>query len=171
MLLDYWLAAYLGRGWLRVRSGLRLRLVNAEMPDLCVAVARRQALPAESLWGAEDFAVRVWARIGLVAVVLMGAVGMVAKALAHGAVPLPIISVVIAFICLAGVAFAQAGMSRYRSDRIRLYLRGAGAEAYGQPLPQDAAGLPRRADFWVMLVIAVAVSGILLYAGTRSLHT
>jgi hypothetical protein len=171
MLFDYWLAAYLGRVWLIVRSGLRLRLVNADMPGLCAALARGKVLSAESLWGAEDFAVRVWVRTGLVAVVLMGTVGMVAKALAHGAVAVPVISVVAVLICLSGVAFAQAGMSRYRSDRIRIYLRGAGASAYGQPLPQDAAGLPRRADFWVMLLIAVAVFGILFYSGTRSLHT
>jgi hypothetical protein len=45
--------------------------------------------------------------------------------------------------------------------------RGAGVRAV-PGLPAGSLGRSRRWDFWVMLVLAVAAFGILLYAGTRS---
>ena len=62
---------------------------------------------------------------------------------------------------------AQMGLIRYRSTRIRFYLLKAGPQADDEPLPPGAPGLPRRSDFWIMLVIAVAVFAIILYASTR----
>ncbi len=65
---------------------------------------------------------------------------------------------------------AQTGLIRYRSTRIRFYLLKAGLQADDEPLPPGAPGLARRSDFWIMLVIAVAVFAIILYASTRPGH-
>jgi len=65
---------------------------------------------------------------------------------------------------------AQMGLIRYRSNRIRFYLLKAGPQADDEPLPPGAPGLPRRSDFWIMLVIAVTLFAIILY-GTSALGT
>jgi len=65
---------------------------------------------------------------------------------------------------------AQMGLIRYRSNRIRFYLLKAGPQADDEPLPPGAPGLPRRSDFWIMLVIAVTLFAIILYGSTRPGH-
>jgi hypothetical protein len=76
-------------------------------------------------------------------------------------------SILAILVCLMTVGLAQMGLLRYRADRTGRYLRAAGDEGGGKPLPPGSLGRPTRFDFWVMLMVAVAVFGILLYAGTR----
>ena len=80
------------------------------------------------------------------------------------------VSLIFGLGCLTGVAMLQMALLSFRSSQIRLYLRTAGPRAGDLLLPAGSLGLPRRRDFWVMLIIAVAVFGILLYAGTRTGH-
>src|SRR6266851_7877004 len=58
VIVEYWLASYLGRAWLWLHKDLRPKL--GELPGLCTMVAHRNSLGAGQLWRAQDFAVRVW---------------------------------------------------------------------------------------------------------------
>jgi hypothetical protein len=161
-MVDYWLADYFGRAWLRVHKGLAPGL--GHLTGLCQAVARCEPLPAGQLWQAQDFAVRVWWRSGMASVLALVVIGITAKEVAQGAVLSAAVAVVATLSCFMAVAGAQVVMLRYRSDRTRLYLRKAGAPAREQPLPPGSPGLPRRSDFWLMLIITLAVVGILWIA-------
>lgn len=169
MLVEYWLAGHFGRAWLWLHRSLEPEF--GVLPSQCTQVARGNTLPAEQLWRAQDFAVRVWWRFGMAVFLLifpvigLGAVlnpGPAGRDAGGG--------LIFGFGCVTGAALAQAGLIRYRSDRTRLSVIKSGPQGAGQPLPAGAPGLPRHADFWVMLVIACAVFAILLYAGTRSPH-
>jgi hypothetical protein len=162
-MVDYWLAGYFGRAWLWLRKGLRPRL--NDLTGLSQMVARGEPLPASQLWQAQDFAVRVWWRFGMASVLSMVVVGIIAKAVAHGLVLDVAVGVVATLACLMAVAGAQVFMLRYRSDRTRLYIRKAGGPAGEEPLPPGSPGLPRRSDFWLMLISAVTLFGILAIAG------
>lgn len=159
MIVEYWLASYLGRAWLWLHKGLRPKL--GELPALCVLVAHGNSLAAGQLWRAQDFAVRVWWRFGMVSVLAMLVIGVIAKAAAHGPVLDVAVGVAVTLLCFMAVAGAQVFMIRYRSDRTRLYMSKADAGAGEQPLPLGSPGLPRRSDFWLMLISAVAILGIL----------
>jgi len=72
--------------------------------------------------------------------------------------------------CLGGIAVLQMLVLSYRASQVQWYLDGADPGAVEEPLPRGSLGLPSRWDFWMMLVIGIAVFAILLYAGTRSSH-
>ncbi len=168
-MVDYWLASRFGRVWLRWHGSLRPLLGG--LPGECARVARGEPLSAERLWRAQDFAVRVWWRFGMVSLVPLIPVGLALSAWRH--VPWAAALLGWSFLGLVGLAtaaMAQGGMIRYRSDRIRLYLLRADPEAAGEPLLSGSPGCPRRSDFWLMLVIAFAGSAILFYAGTPHGH-
>lgn len=166
VLMDYWLAGQIGRLWLMARPGLRDRL--EEMPAACLALANSEPVPASVTWRAQEFALRVWGRFALVVVVPGFVVIGIAAALHPGQTGTDAgASILAGLVCLMTVGLAQMGLLRYRADKTRRYLRAAGAEGGGKPLPPDSLGRPTRFDFWVMLMIAMAVFGILLYAGTR----
>jgi len=167
MLVEYWLAGCLGRAWLRLHKSPEFGVLSGE----CARVARGSALAAEQLWRAQDFAVRVWWRFGMAVFLLVFPVIGLGALLDPGPAGRDAgAGLIFGLGCVTGAALAQAGLIRYRSGRTRLYLIKSGPQGAGQPLPPGAPGLPRRADFWVMLVIACAVFAILLYAGTRSPH-
>ncbi|MDX6395269.1 MAG: hypothetical protein QOJ73_6332 [Streptosporangiaceae bacterium] len=167
VIVEYWLASYLGRAWLWLHKDLRPKL--GELPGLCALVAHGNSLEAGQLWRAQDFAVRVWWRFGMTAIVLVLPIIGIGAAMRPGRVGTDIGSyIMLGLGALTGVALAQMGLLRYRADRTRFYLARAGWQAGGQPLPPGAAGLPRRADFWLMALIAVAAFAILLFAATRS---
>lgn len=165
MLVDYWFAGQLGRVWLCIRRGLHLRLVNAEAPGLCKIVARGARLHAASLWRVQDFAVRVWWRFGFAVVILMSAFAMTTKATSGGAVSGIALAVFAALASVSAVGIMEAIVVRYRSDRTRLYLRRAGPVAKENPLPNGSPGLPRWYDFWMILLIGIAVFVFLLAGG------
>lgn len=71
---------------------------------------------------------------------------------------------------VVSAALLVAGLLRFRSDRIKQYLLHSDPLAADEQLPNDCLGIPRRADFWIVLLIAETVFAILLYAGTRSSH-
>jgi hypothetical protein len=167
--LEYWLAGKFGLVWLRLHASLRLRL--GELPAECALLAGGHALPAGRLSRAQGFAASVWWRVGLVAALLIFPVISAAAALGADQTATDVaVSLIFGLGCLAGVAILQMALLSFRSSQIRLYLRTVGPQAGDLPLPAGSLGLPRRWDFWVMLTIAAAVFGILLYAGTRTGH-
>jgi len=100
----------------------------------------------------------------------MVVIGLAAKEAAGGAAPRPVVAVAIALVFVMTVAGAQVLTIHYRSDRIRLYLRKAGAEAGTTPLPAGAPGMPRWFDFWVTAAIAATVFAGLLNWALHSSH-
>lgn len=77
VIVEYWLASWFGQAWLGLRGGLRSRL--AQLPGWCREVARGEPLAVGQLWQVQDFAVRVWWRFGMVAVLLiLPVIGVVA---------------------------------------------------------------------------------------------
>lgn len=167
--MEYWLASYFGRVWLCLHWSLKPRY--GVLPGECALVARGEPLPAEQLWRTQDFAVRVWWRFGVAVFLLVFPVIGLGAVLNPGPVGRDVGGgLIFGFGCVACAALAQAGLIRYRSDRTRLYLIKSGPQGASQPLPSGAPGLPRRFDFWVMLVLALIIFGILLYAGTRAAH-
>jgi hypothetical protein len=161
VLVDYWVAARVGRWWQRVARP-RLRGPIGYLSGECDLIARGASLPAGRLWRAQDFAARDWTRLMLSLAILAFPVSGIMFALLRGAAQTVVVVVVIgAGGLLAALAGLQVGMVWYRSARTRLYLREAGPDARDEPLGQDEPGLPRRYDFWVTLAAGVAAEAIL----------
>jgi hypothetical protein len=166
---EYWLAGQLGKAWLWARPGLCDRLGG--MPAACQSIARGEPTPAEQIWRAQEFAVRVWWRfavviaipsflvIGVAAIVKPGPDGRDWAAAILGALGTLMI-----------VGLGEAAVLRYRADQTQRYLLAGGAEARDKPLPAHTTGHPRRYDFWLMLSLVLLVCAILFYASTRSPH-
>jgi hypothetical protein len=169
VIVEYWLAGRFGRAWLWLHRSLEPKF--GLLPGECTQVAHGNTLPAEQLWRTQDFAVRVWWRFGMAVFLLVFSVIGLGALLNPGPVGTDVgTSLIFGFGCVTGAALAQAGLIRYRSDRTRLYLIKSGPQGAGQPLPPGAPGLPRRFDFWIMLMLALIVFAILIYAATRSAH-
>jgi hypothetical protein len=172
VLVEYWLACYLGRAWLLARRRLNFRPVNEGLPEVCREVAHGYQVPAGRLWLAQDFAVRVWWRsamaAGLIFVPLVFALGISVQ-LRWRAAETALTWLDYAVGASAIVALAQMGLIRYRSNQNRLWWTKEKASPQ-EPLPAGSDGLPRRSDFWLATVLALAACFILGYAGTRSPH-
>lgn len=168
MFIAYWLACYLGQIWQRLRRTLHLRPVNDGLPDLCLRVARGDAVPASILFMVQDFAVRVWWRAGMAAILLVFPVIAVTAALGPGrSGTATSVAIIFVLACLMVISGAQAGMIRYRSYQTRSHLGTADRSPNDVGL-SESAGRPRKADFWLMSAIALGLCAILIYAGTRS---
>jgi len=169
VIAEYWIAGHLGRAWLAVCRHLRARLGG--LPGECALVARGESLSAGRLWLVQDFAVRVWWRLAVAAIVLALPAGGSLALLSPGQVMWTVAAVAVAVLSgVTGAALAQLGMIRYRSSQTGRYLLKAGPQAGSEPLPPGAAGLPRHSDFWVMLAVALAAFGVLFYAGAQAPH-
>jgi hypothetical protein len=169
MMVEFWLADWFGRAWLRLHGSLRPKI--GDLPDECALVARGERLPASRLWRAQDFAVRAWARFAIAMIVPLFPVGF-AVGIFSGlpAAEIVVTGLFFAILCAAAAAMGQAAMIRYRSDQNRRYWIRAGQAARDEPLPEGSRGLPAARDFWIMLTLTTAVFLVLLYAGTRSAH-
>ena len=170
VLMDYWLAEWMGRMWLRARPSLRDSW--SDMPSTCHALAVGEVVSAAETWRAQEFALRVWARFAIVVLLPAFLIIAVAAAVRPGQDGRNVAAAIVGILgTLMIVGLAQMGLLRYRADRTRRYLTAAGSQAAGEPLPDDADGRPRRYDFWVMLIITIAVCAILWFASGRSPQT
>jgi len=169
-MVEYWLASKFGQLWLSLHKGLRPAL--GEMPTECARLARGQRFTADRLHRAQGFAARVWWRAGMASVLLVFPVIGVSAAVRPGRIGTDTAVVLIFGLgCLAGLAMLQMGLISFRGGQTRLHMVTAGPNARDEPLPPGSLGLPSRFDFWVIMVVAMAVFGILLYAGTRTVHS
>jgi hypothetical protein len=167
VMIDYWLAGLLGQVWLRFRKNLRDRL--GDLPDLCRSVSRGQDLPAGQLWRVQNFAVAIWWRVALVTFVLMGAVGLTAKALSpHRASPGLVGGAVLILSWLAVATFGQVFVARQRSYSVRSYMRHSHDPLGQSPLPPGSWGRPKPADFWVALILTIGLAAAIWYFGAHS---
>ncbi|MBO0823401.1 MAG: hypothetical protein J2P27_06020 [Actinobacteria bacterium] len=172
VLVEFWLACYLGRAWLLARRFLHLRPVNDGLPEVCSQVARRDQLPAGVLFTAQDFAARVWSRAAMAALLLAFPVGFalgISAQLRWGMAETALSWLFYAIGTAMIVALAQMGLIRYRSNQNRRWWTREKSSPE-QPLPEGSDGLPKRSDFWLAALLAVAAFLILLYASTRSPH-
>lgn len=172
VLVDFWLACYLGRAWLLARRFLHLRPVNDGLPEVCRQVASGHQLPAGVLFLAQDFAARVWWRfsmaVGLLFLPLIVALG-ISVHLRWRAAETALTWLLYAIIAAALVGLAQMGLLRYRSNQNRRWWTREKSSP-DEPLPAGSDGLPRRSDFWLATLLAVTACLILGYASTRSSH-
>jgi hypothetical protein len=163
MLMDYWLAGWLGRAWMWLRISSRAE--NADMPGLCAAVARGETMSARRLCQVQDFAVAVWLRACIVPLITFITAGVVAKIVyGRAGVPTALVeSVGSVLILLMGVAGAETTLLSYRARQSRLFLSGS---RWGSPQGR----LPRRSDFWLALALGLGGTGVLLLAGFGGRH-
>ena len=166
MLVEFYLAAHLGRVWLRLHPALKQRLGDG--PNVCMTAAVDREINPASLWRAQEFAVRVWWRAAMASLVVFFPVEVAIVA------PLPpssrIGGLLIGILTLLWAAVAMTAMvqmmiSRYRADQTALYIAKGGTK----PLDGYENGYPTPYDFFVGTGIAVIVAGLLGYAGLHSL--
>jgi hypothetical protein len=166
VMLEYWLASKFGQLWLHLHKSLGS--VLGEMPGECALFARGHQFSADRLYRVQRFAASVWWRVGMVAVALLFPVIGISALVRPGRAGTDVaVGIMILPVGVAAIAMLQMGLLSFRSGQIRWYLVKAGPHAADEPLPPGSLGLPTRWDFWVMLIVAVTVFGILLYAGTR----
>lgn len=170
MVVEFWLADWFGRAWLRLHSSLRPAL--GDLPGECALVARGEQMPAGRLWRAQDFAARVWWRFAMVMCLLLFPFGFalgVSAQLGLQAAETALMWLLYSIGAAMMAGIGQAAMMRHRSgeNQRSWTMRLASRE---EPLPEWSDGLPRRSDFWLVTLLTVGVFLILLYAGTRSPH-
>ena len=166
MLVDYWLACKIGRLRSRMRPAMRLRPLDTGLPGLCRRVASGEQLPAGLLRQAQWFAVACWQWLAGLLLVLMLAVGILLSVVHRVHPAASVLSgLFVALLFLLAAAMSQSVMAIYRVGKTRNYLRQSDFEARDRILPLDSGGLPRRADFWGVLVAAEAVTAVLALAG------
>jgi hypothetical protein len=163
MLVEYYLASRLGRVWLRLHPGLKVRIGDG--PDLCLTAAKDRQIQPAQLWRAQEFAVRIWWRAGMAAVMLTLPVIGLSAAVRPGPVGTDVgVGVILGLGCLAAVAMLQMLVIRLRADQTRRYLLRGGSK----PLDAYEGGYPTRFDFWAAAAVALIMVAILGYAGLRS---
>jgi hypothetical protein len=168
VLFDYWVAGRLGRIWLAVRGPGRVRTAKRDLPEACLRLAGGEPLSAALLLQAQEYAMWMWWRMGLAALLLVFPVILAVAAAQHVQVAVDALlgaGIAEGFVMMA--ALSVGGLIAFRCGRTRDYVR-ANPGAVGEPLPKGELGLPSRADFWVMTVIGVVVFAALLYAAFSS---
>jgi len=166
MLVEFYLAAQLGRIWLRLHPALKQRVGDG--PDLCLRAAKDREINPALLWRAQEFAVRVWWRAAMASMVVFFA-------------PIAAISLILGpksrleswlIRCLgllwaatAMTAMVQMMISRYRADQTARYI----AKGDTKPLDGYENGYPTQYDFSFGTGVAVIVAVILGYGGLHSL--
>ena len=166
MLVEFYLAARLGRVWLRLHPGLKQRL--GDCPDACMMAAVDRDINPALLWRAQEFAVRVWWRTAMASLVVFFPL-IVAISLILGPnsrVEGWLIGILgLLWGAVAMTAMIQMMISRYRADQTARYIAKGGAK----PLDGYENGYPTGYDFSLGTGLAVLVAGLLGYAGLHSL--
>jgi hypothetical protein len=166
MLVEFYLAAGLGRVWLRLHPALRRHLGSG--PDACLMAAVNREIPPAVLWRAQEFAVRVWWRTAMAALLVFFAIALIiATVFGRGSRTGDWLgaSVTIVFVAVMAAAMVQMMISRYRADQTGRYIARGGTK----PLDGYENGYPTRYDFSFGTGLAVIVAGFLGYAGLHSL--
>lgn len=157
MIVEYWLAGYLGRTWLALHAmGKR-----PGSPEGCRLVARGRSLPAGELLLAQSFASRAWTLTTAFCGALFFATAVGGAALPDGLLRAVALYAVIFFIVLTTIAGIAMCTVIYRVAQTRQYvLRGKVPVALEIAMPRG--GQPRTRDFWIGLAFtAVCFSGVI----------
>jgi hypothetical protein len=159
LIVEYWLADYLGRIWLRVRG----YKTSQEDRSACRVVAHGGTMPAGRLWAVQAFAARTWFTAMVVSVILAIAVAFATQPLRTGIWSKVGDGLLLVLINLALISGAQMGMISYRRNQTSRYVLRSGPAAAAKP-SEAPRGLPRRSDFWVILIVALAGSALIFYS-------
>ena len=161
LLMDYRLAGCVGLAWGRVRGGRGWS--NGRGPAACAAVARGdRKLSAGDLVTAQDFAARMWFLAAMACLVVTLAVGLLAEALPRGSWRDGLADALLGPGLAVVISLSQMGLISYRRNQTSRYVLRGGPQAAAKP-SAARRGLPRRNDFWVILVIAVVGSVLIFY--------
>jgi hypothetical protein len=166
MLVEFFLAARLGRVWLRLHPAAKQDWGDG--PDDCLMAAKDRDINPALLWRAQEFAVRVWWRTAMASMLVSFALVLaVAALLGRGSRvggwiggSLGLLGVIVLM-----AAMIQMMISRYRADQTARYLAKGGTK----PLDGYENGYPTAYDFSFGSGLAVIVAGVLGYAGLHSL--
>jgi hypothetical protein len=166
MLVEFYLAAQLGRIWLRLHPALKQSWGDG--PDVCLMAAADRGINPAPLWRAQEFAVRGWWRAAMASMVMfvppVVAISLILgpKSRLEGRL---IGSLGLLSVALFMTAMVQAMISRYRADQTARYIAKGGTK----PLDGYENGYPTKYDFSLGTGLAVIVAGVLGYAGLHSL--
>ena len=166
MLINFWLAAHIGRVWLKVHKGLRA--ARGQMPDECLLIARGEPVSAGRLRDAEIFAAGAWYRAGMAA-----CSPFVLALTAPFAIPGHLGDDIAAWSTgvagtLATLFLSQYGYIEIKSWRLTDYLLAAGPGAAEQPLKPGAPGRPHPAGFWLLVVVPAAFCGFAFFGSLQA---
>jgi hypothetical protein len=161
VLLDYWLAYRLRFLALRARW-TKAQDVRGDWPEACLQVANGMDVPPRDRLRAQIFATRIWYRCALASIALLVINGFLGLAFPKGHQRDIVLDFALTWVFIAAIAIAEAAATSWRLGWTRRHvLRGGmGLDTPGYLLRW---GRPRRRDFWLMLVIAVAVVAGLLW--------
>jgi hypothetical protein len=160
MLIDFWVAEYAGRVYLRLRPSQRR--VWGDSSAACSVLAHGGELPGGELRKTQIFAAIIWFLLSVSSILLGGVVGFSGALLPNGWLWNAVGDLMAVLLAIGVVAIAQMAMINYRRTRSHRYLLRGGRASLGQPLPPGAGGLPRRRDFWVVLVVMLVLCYVLL---------
>ncbi len=156
MLIDFWIAEYAGSAYLRIRSGKRK--VWGRSPAACKILAHGGSLPGGELRKTQIFAALTWIRLAITSAVLLTGVALIAAPLPNGWERTTLIYVTVIFSEITIVGIAQMAMINYRKNRTHRYLLRSGRGSLTELLDPGSPGLPRARDFWIVLIIVLAIT-------------
>ncbi|HUB40556.1 MAG TPA: hypothetical protein VMA72_17045 [Streptosporangiaceae bacterium] len=166
MLAEFYLAAQLGRIWLRLHPALSRSWGDG--PELCLMAAADRTISPARLWRAQEFSVRVWWRAAMASMVIFFPPAIAISVILGPKSRLEgwlVGCLGLLWAAVAMIAMVQMMVSRYRADQTARYIAKGGTK----PLDGYENGYPTRYDFSVGSGLAVLVAGVLGYAGLHSL--
>jgi hypothetical protein len=107
----------------------------------------------------------MWFVAGLAGAVAIFVVGMLAETLPRGGWRAGLAYALLGPGLVTVISLSEMGMISYRRNQTSRYVVRGGPAVAARP-SGARRGLPRRADFWVILAIAVAGSVLIYYAKT-----
>ena len=156
MLIDFWIAEYAGSAYLRIRSGKRK--VWGRSPAACKVLAHGGSLPGGELRKTQIFAALTWIRLAITSAVLLVITAFIASPLPNGWDRTALIYLTLIFGEITIVGIAQMAMINYRKNRTHRYLLRSGPGSLAEVLNPGSPCLPRARDFWIALIIILAVT-------------
>lgn len=157
MIVEYWLADYIGRAW----PWLRARRNGSDGHADCRLIAHGGSLPAGRLWAVQLFAASAWTVAAMACAVLFAVTGVAGVALPRGILRDVAGYVLLAFVMLAIIAIGQIAMISYRGRQTQSYVRRGGSRA-AAAMSEPRRGQPRAKDFWITLLVAILWGGGIL---------
>jgi hypothetical protein len=159
MLIDFWIAGYAGSAYLRLRSSKRK--VWGRSPAACKVLAHGGSLPGGELRKTQIFAAVTWIRLAIASAVLAAISLFIGSPLPNGWERTTLLYLLLFFDTIAVLGRAQTAMINYRKNRTHRYLLRSGPSSLTKALDPGSPCLPRARDFWIVLIVVLAVNFLL----------
>jgi hypothetical protein len=161
MYLDYWLAYRLRFLALRARW-TKAQRATGDWPDACLRVAEGMDMSPRDRLRAQIFATRIWYRCTLASCGLLLVNAFLGLAFPKGHQRDIVVDIALTWIFTAAIAGFQVAATSWRLRWTRSHVLRAD-RGLDTPDYLLRRGRPRRRDFWLMLVMAVAIVAGLLW--------